>query len=159
MAELTRARGLSAMIGDIQALPFLDRSFDCVVANRVLYHVNDLNTGLTEIGRVLSVQGQLIAVTYGSHHLHELGQLVGQPKLESPFSAENGVPRLRQHFDDVERQDLSGNARFPDRASILQFLAAYGELADDDLSARLPELETPFDSTYRHTVFVARKRV
>ena len=35
MVELCQARGLDARQGDIQALPFDDEEFDCVLANRV----------------------------------------------------------------------------------------------------------------------------
>src|SRR5688572_6217840 len=42
MAELARGRGLAAVRGDIQTLPFPDVTFDCVLANRVLYHLPDL---------------------------------------------------------------------------------------------------------------------
>ena len=39
MVELARARGVDAQVGDVQALPFADGSFDTVVAAWMLYHV------------------------------------------------------------------------------------------------------------------------
>ena len=45
MVELTRARGVDARVGDVQALPFEDAAFDCAVAAWMLYHVPDLDRG------------------------------------------------------------------------------------------------------------------
>lgn len=160
MVDLARARGLNAMNAHIQALPFAGDEIDCVLANRVLYHVPNLDKGLAEIARVLRPGGTLVAVTYGTDHLRELWDLVGQsPLASSPFSAENGTEALRKHFDPVERRDFTGNARFPSRSSILGFLAAYGEFSDVDLSAQLGDVQAPFNASYRHSVFVAHKHV
>ena len=54
MVELTRARGIDVHQADLQALPFEDGEFDCVAANWVLYHVPDLDRGLSELERVHS---------------------------------------------------------------------------------------------------------
>jgi len=53
MVELTRARGVDAAVADVQQLPFDDGSFDCVLAQWMLFHVPDLDRGLAEIVRVL----------------------------------------------------------------------------------------------------------
>lgn len=158
MVELARARGLNAITGDLQALPLSDEAVECALANRVLYHVPNLDTGLAEIARVLRPGGRLVAVTYGTDHLGELWDLIGEsPLASSPFSAENGAGALWEHFDPVERRDFTGTARFPSRDSILGYLAAYGEFSDDDLGARLGDVQAPFDASYRHTVLVACK--
>jgi SAM-dependent methyltransferase len=160
MVDLARARGLNAMKGEVQALPFADEEFDCVLANRVLYHVPDLDKGLAEIARVLRPGGRLVAVTYSADHLRELWDLVGQrPLASSPFSAENGTGALSKHFDSVERRDFTGSARFPSRSSILGFLAAYGEFSDFDLGAQLGDVQAPFTASYRHSVFLAHKHI
>jgi len=158
MAELSRARGLDAVTGDIEALPFDDGAFGCVLANRVLYHLAHLDAGLAEIARVLQSGGVLIAVTYSDDHLQELWDVIGRaPHPPSQFLAENGARPLREQFDPVERRDLSGGARFPSRRSILEFLAAYGDFSDVDLGAQLGDVRGPFDASYRHSVFVASK--
>lgn len=159
MVELTRARGLSAITGNVETLSFDDEAFDCVLANRVLYHLPNLDKGLAEIARVLRPGGRLVAVTYGADHLRELWDLLGQyPLASSPFSAENGTGALSKHFGPVERRDYTGEARFPGRSSILRFLAAYGELSDVDLAAQLGDVQAPFNASYRHCVFVAHKQ-
>ncbi len=160
MVELTRARGLDAQQGNIEALPFADEDFDCVLANRVLYHVPDLNRGLTEIARVLRPGGMLVAVTYSEEHLRELFDLVGESPIASTFSAESGAEALRAHFDPVERRDITGTAEFSSTSAIRGYLAAYGEFArfsDADLVRQLGDLPAPFTASYRHAVFLAHR--
>ncbi|MEX1254644.1 MAG: class I SAM-dependent methyltransferase [Dehalococcoidia bacterium] len=158
MVALTSARGLNALRADIEALPFGDERFDCVLANRVLYHVPDLDQGLAEIARVLRPGGTLVAVTYSADHLRELSDLIRASPIATTFSTENGATGLSRHFHPVERRDFTGNARFPSAAAIRGLLEAYGDFADVDLSVGLGDVQTPFDATYRHAIFVAHKR-
>jgi SAM-dependent methyltransferase len=154
MVELARARGVEAQIGDVQALPFADGSFDVVVAAWMLYHVPDLDRGLGEIERVLEPGGALVAVTNSVDHLRELREVVSyQGGFESTFSRENGEKHLRRHFADVERRDVDGRVVVRDRAKLVAYR--------DSLSAgaeQIPEhVELPFVLHARSSVFVARK--
>jgi SAM-dependent methyltransferase len=156
MVELALARGLDAVQGDVQALPFADGIFDCALANRVLYHVPNLARGLGEVARVLRPGGRLVAATYSAAHLEELWEHVGESPLASmPFSAESGGEVLAEHFVSVECRDFAGIARFPSRDAIVGYLESYGEFADGDLGARLGDVSTPFEASYRHSIFVA----
>lgn len=53
MVDLTRDRGIEAVLGDVQDLLFEDAEFDCVVASWVLYHVVERETAIRECARVL----------------------------------------------------------------------------------------------------------
>ena len=159
MAELTQARGLGAIVASIEALPIPSGTFECVLANRVLYHVPDLDAGIAEIARVLAPGGRLVAVTYGSRHLQELWDALGEPNPSSTstFSSDSGGAALRNHFAGVKQRDYAGEAVFADRAAIEGLLSGFAELSTADLAAKADNVETPFTSTYRHTVFVARR--
>ena len=64
------ATGFVDVIGDGQALPFREGSFDTVVCNEVLEHVPETWTVMAEIFRVLKPGGHLIATapqTWGLH--------------------------------------------------------------------------------------------
>lgn len=150
MVELTRARGIDARLGDVQALPFPDGSFDVVVAAWMLYHVPDLDRGLAEIARVLRPGGRLVAVTNSRKHVRELKQLMGVT-VTFPFSAEEAEEILRRHFRAVERRDAFGDALFtPDAASayIRNSLALFG-------GERVPEITEPIRVTKAPVIFVA----
>src|SRR5262245_7631139 len=54
---------------DIQRLPWLEGTFDAVIANHMLYHVPDRPRALAEIRRVLKPGGKLYAATNGDSHM------------------------------------------------------------------------------------------
>jgi SAM-dependent methyltransferase len=116
MVELARARGVDARVGDVQELALPDASFDCVTANWMLYHVPDLDRGLSELARVLVPGGRLVAATNSLRHLEELWTLVGRDKSDEArhFMAEDGAERLARHFAHVERRDVVSPLTFDD---------------------------------------------
>ena len=155
MVELARERGVDARVGDVQALSFGDGEFDCVVANWMLYHVPDVDRGLSELARVLRPGGRLIAATNGARHLEELWSLVGRDKTGEtrPFFSENGDELLRRHFGRVQRTDYESPVTFQDASAVRGYIAS--SIAHKHLSERVPELTTPLVATRRGTVFLA----
>jgi len=157
MVELAVERGIDAHVGDVQALPFPDGSFDAAVAAWMLYHVPDLDLGLAEIARVLRPGGVLVAVTNAARDFEELWDLVGRdisPRLLT-FRAENGDEHLRRHFGSVARCDLVTSVAFPDSETMRRYVGS-SELGKRHLD-QVPELDEPFVATKRVAVFVAEK--
>jgi SAM-dependent methyltransferase len=152
MVALARERGVEAIVGDVQELPFENGSFDCVLAAWMLYHVPDLDRGLAEIARVLRPGGRLVAVTNSVRHTQELRALVGGEFLLG-FNAENGEELLGRHFGRVERRSADGEVVFsPDEAR------AYVEASISLWNgAGLAELTEPIRVTKAPVVFVATK--
>jgi SAM-dependent methyltransferase len=156
MVELTRARGVDARVADVQELPFADESFDAVLAAWMLYHVPDLDRGLSEVSRVLRPGGRLVATTNGAGHLAELLALGGLERWDLPFDAENGEEILGQHFSSVERQDAHGTVTFPDIDLVRSYFASSERLSG--ALGRLPErLDEPLVARRLPVVFVATK--
>jgi len=147
MVELTRARGIDARLGDVQALPFADERFDLVIAAWMLYHVADLDRGLREVARVLRPGGALIATTNSEHHLAEMWTLVGWDGYPLPFNAENGAGILGRHFAHVDRRDISGTVNFPDREAIRNYIAS--SIKGRHLVDRVPDSVGPLSATWR----------
>ena len=93
MVELTAARGIEAVVGDVVSLPFDDRTFDCVVAAWMLYHAADLDQALAELRRVLRPDGRLVTATSSERNSRKCGSLSARSALQvatSPWK----VPRL-----------------------------------------------------------------
>ncbi len=156
MVELTAARGVDARIGDVQALPFDDESFDLVIAGWVLYHVPALEQAILECRRVLRPGGTLVAVTLGSDNFQEVWELLGDTARDHlSFSRENGLEVLAPYFEHVEMRDAQGVALFPDSESMRTLVAA--QLTHAHLADRVPEFTEPFQAHASHAVFVARK--
>ncbi len=156
MVELARGRGVDARIGDVQALPFADGSFDTVVAAWMLYHVPDLDRGLAEISRVLAPGGQLIAVTNSELHLDEVRSRFGVSLIgRMSFNRENGQTILARHFANVERTDVDGWVTFPDAEAIRRYIRSMTDVGAANAD-RVPGDIGPVRAGVRVTVFVAR---
>jgi len=156
MVELAVERGIDASVADVQALPFADGEFDLVVAAWMLYHVPDLQRGLSEIARVLRPGGTFVAATNSRLHLHELRELVGSGPSTLKFSREDGEEHLRPHFATVDRIDVDGVLELTDRESVEDYVSA--SISMSPFVANLPaKIGLPFVARRGSSVFVARK--
>jgi SAM-dependent methyltransferase len=152
MVELTAARGVDAIVGDVVALPFGDDSFDCAVAAWMLYHASDLDRALDELRRVVRPDGRLVAATSSERNLAEVWELVGE--IGAPgggFTVERAETVLRRHFSHVEQRDVVGTVTFADREAAHQYVTATRSAAMADL---LPAFDEPLAASRRVSVFV-----
>ncbi len=151
MVELARGRGVDAQQGDVQELPFGDSTFDTVVAAWMLYHVPDLDRGLSEIARVLVDGGALVAVTNSERHLSELRELIHYEWPREMFTRENGDEILRRQFPNVERYDVEATVTVRERAKLVAYAASLSvptQPIPDDLTL-------PFVTHTRVSIFFA----
>jgi len=156
MVELARGRGVDASLGDVQALPFDDGSFDVAVAAWMLYHVPDLDRGIAELARVLRPGGRLVAATNSRLHLIELRELVGSGPSPLTFSRESGDEQLGRCFARVRRIDTEGRLEFADRTEVEDYVRASISMSPfvDNLP---PSITDPFSARSAGAIFVAEK--
>lgn len=103
--------GLSCVdyqVVDIQKIPYEDAAFDMVIANMMLYHVPNLDRGLSEARRVLKPGGNFYCATYGEHGIMEfinetLREYSISGRIGKAFTLQNGGEALGKHFAQVER--------------------------------------------------------
>jgi ubiquinone/menaquinone biosynthesis C-methylase UbiE len=141
-----QAEGLpvDCLIGDVEALPFDDGSFDLVLANYMLYHVPDLDQALAELRRVVRPGGTLLAATNGQDHLRELWKLVehalvgagvspqraaeaiahGRAAGALSFRLENGAERLGRHFTDVHLERYADELHVREVEPLVAYVAS-----------------------------------
>jgi SAM-dependent methyltransferase len=152
MVELTAARGLDAIIGDVVDMPFGDGSFDCAVAAWMLYHASDLDQALEELRRVLRPEGRLVAATSSERNLAEVWELVGE--IGAPgggFTVESAAAALRRQFNHVEQRDVFGTVTFHDREAAYDYVAA---TRTAEMAALLPGLDGPLVASRHLAIFV-----
>lgn len=101
----------NCIVADCQAIPFKDGYFDAVIANHVLFYIQNLDKGLSEICRVLKDNGTFYCSTYGKKHMKEITELVqsfdsrvelSQNSLFDIFGIENGEEILKKYFKSVQ---------------------------------------------------------
>jgi SAM-dependent methyltransferase len=152
-AAKARERDLRAEAADIERLPFADAEFDVVTCNWVLYHLTDLDAGLSEIARVLRPGGRFVGMYNHRDHLAELWRLVVDSVWDEDFfDCESGPAILGRHFQRVECRDAVGKAMWETREAAQTFLDAFAELAGP-LTA--PEGPYPLEATRRNCLLVA----
>jgi SAM-dependent methyltransferase len=120
---------------DVRALPFEDASFDVVVANHVLYHVDDMPRALAEIRRVLSPRGRLIASTIGRNHMRQLEELAERfaagprtERLAERFGLEAGGAHLGAAFTEVEVDRYDDRLGVNDPDAVVAYIRTMDEV-------------------------------
>jgi ubiquinone/menaquinone biosynthesis C-methylase UbiE len=120
---------------DAMELPLATGSCDVVLANHVLYHLQDIGRGVGEIYRVLRAQGHLIAATNASdsmqRFLDEMEKAAAALGYElhlpvSPvglrFNLENGASWIETAFSDPEMRMLDSELVFPEAEPAVAFV-------------------------------------
>ena len=96
---------------DIQNIEYKDNSFDCAIANHMLYHVPNRDLAISEISRILKAEGTFYSTTNSIYNMKEFKDIVENfdSRLDftsfsvaKEFGLENGAEQLTKHFDSVE---------------------------------------------------------
>ena len=97
-------------VADCQNMSYNDASYDCVIANHVLFYCEDIDKACQEIVRVLKPGGVFVCATYGSRHMQEISQLVKEfdkrivlaaDNLYDKFGLDTGDKQLKKYFTSV----------------------------------------------------------
>lgn len=97
-------------VADCQNMSYNDASYDCVIANHVLFYCEDIDKACQEIVRVLKPGGVCVCATYGSRHMQEISQLVKEfdkrivlaaDNLYDKFGLDTGDKQLNKYFTSV----------------------------------------------------------
>ncbi len=112
---------------DIQDIPFEDSSFDIVIANMMLYHVPDIQRGLSEARRVMKDNGVFYCATYGEHGIMEyLSSLLGEYGVEDnankSFTLQNGEAILSHCFGNVSRLEYADSLAVTDVDDMVDYI-------------------------------------
>ena len=113
---------------DASALPFPDANFDLVVANHMLYHLDNPEAAVREFARVLRPDGQLRVSLNGRDHIEELlalGAAVGRPSPipdAARITAETAPDLLSRYFKGVKTERFPGGFDVPDPEPVLGYL-------------------------------------
>ncbi len=118
---------------DIQDLPFGDDSFDMVIANSMLYHVPDINKGISEVRRVLRDEGAFCCATLGENNfverLAEWFRLSGEDfSPNHNFTMQNGEQILRASFSDIDTRFYKDSLHVTDTDDLVDYLRSLASL-------------------------------
>ncbi|GAB4001308.1 hypothetical protein GCM10029992_36430 [Glycomyces albus] len=135
--------GEPAVVADVAQLPFASRSADVALAMHMLYHVQDVETGVQELARVIRQSGTVFASTNAIEDKAELdalwrraaAQVLRDPNppqrisLSRRFSLDDAPAILGRHFDSVTVHELPGTIRVTSPQPVIDHLASYESFA------------------------------
>ena len=117
MLKRARERGLDVVQGSITELPFADESFDLVYSFKVLAHIEDIKTAMSEMFRVLRPGGYVLAEFYNRRSMRYLVKRLKPPSKISSSTDDEAVYTRYDTLDDIESY-LPANAELEDRRGI-----------------------------------------
>lgn len=136
-----------------EEIPFEDNCFDIVMANHMLYHIEDLDKALSEIKRVLKPNGIFYASTVGKDHMKEMRELVGDIDekilsiksftLTEKFRLENGENILKNYFNNVVLKRYDDSLKLTDIEALINYIFSMpGTIEESFDYKRLNKLKT-----------------
>ena len=140
----------NCIVADAEKIPFKDSYFDSIIANHVLFYLNDLNLGLKEISRVLKPNGILYCSTYGKNHMKEITEIVqnfdsrinlSNHSLYDIFGLENGESILKEYFCNVQRIDYEDSLEITESKPLIDYIMSCHGNQNEILGPRLNEFK------------------
>ena len=126
-------------VADVVELPFAADVFDAVIANHMLFHVEDRHRGLGEIARVLRPGGKFRATAIGVEHLREVRELAPPPddsqwaRTRERFTVEQVPEELAPFFVDVELEPYPDSLEVRELEPLLAFVRSRGDVDEESL--------------------------
>lgn len=140
----------NCIVADAEKIPFKDSYFDSIIANHVLFYLNDLNLGLKEISRVLKPDGILYCSTYGKNHMKEITEIVqnfdssinlSNHSLYDIFGLENGESILSKYFSNIQRIDYQDSLEITESKPLIDYIMSCHGNQNEILGPRLNEFK------------------
>jgi len=114
---------ITYMVIDVQDIPFPHGSFDIVIANMMLYHVPDLDKGLSEIKRVLKTNGKFYCATGENGIVGFVKDALHMPRVKrSKFNLNNGTGSLTAYFNHVKKKVYEDSLAVTDTNDIIAYI-------------------------------------
>jgi SAM-dependent methyltransferase len=162
-ALLRSIPGARVLRADAGALPFVDGAFDTLIANHMLYHVDDPSLVLREFARVLAPDGRIAVAVNGPDHMADLNDF--RPRITrrlNNFNAATGPALMAAHFADVTVERYPGDLAVPAKEPVLAYLDSWNHLTPPQRAAAELRIQQRIDAegTFRirkHTVLITAR--
>lgn len=124
-------KDFNCIVGNCESLPFKSGFFDMVIANHVLFYLQDLEKGLSEIERVLKSEGEFYCTTYSEKHMREVTELcigfdpnitLSSIDLFRRFGMEDGEEILHRYFSHVKGKVYNDQLIVNDGEALIEYI-------------------------------------
>lgn len=114
---------------NIESIPFEDSSYDIVIANMMLYHVPNIQKGLSEVSRVLKKGGLFFAATFGECGLTEYIlnvlyklNILEEKEMTYHFTLQNGKKQLNPYFKKIILEEYKDGLKVTCVGDLIQYI-------------------------------------
>jgi len=133
--KLGNANNIDYEVIDIENIPYKNESFDAVIANMMLYHIPDLDKGLSEVKRVLKNNGLFYCATFGEHGIIEyveylITKVEHEYKGNKNFTLQTGKAKLEKYFSEIERKDYKDSLAVTNIDDLLEYIYSLSSMSD-----------------------------
>jgi ubiquinone/menaquinone biosynthesis C-methylase UbiE len=162
--ELRKVPNAEVRQAGAETLPFEDDSFDTVIANHMLYHVDSPDAALKEFKRVLKPGGVVIVALNGMDHLDELldlGEKVGRPSTirnQARITAETANDFLDKYFEAVSSERFPGAFEVRTEQPVVNYLGSLGDEGLDEIQEEIAR-KTVREAIQKDGVFKVKKNM
>lgn len=121
-------------------IQYPDNTFDIILANNMLYHIQNRDTAVSKISRILKDTGVFIASTMGRDDLFELHNHL-YTFLESKnnnfkfrelaFSLDNGIEQLTNYFEKVDLEKYDNKLEITEIDAIVNYYLSFNGIYDN----------------------------
>jgi len=118
---------------DFEKLDYPDESLDIVIANHILFFINDVDKVLAEVHRVLKVGGAFYCTTIDEAHMQELEnllegydttmELIKSKKIQN-FGFDSGKKKLSKYFKHIDCERYRANLIIEQADEMLNYIYA-----------------------------------
>ena len=156
----------SFSVVDAQHLPFAEEQFDLVIANHVLFYLENFQQTCEEICRILKKGGILIASTYGKNHMAEVSKLVADfdsriilsaDKLYQRFGKENGESLLAPYFENPYWHAYEDSLLVTESAPLISYILSCHGNQNQYLPDRYPEFASYVEKRIRNGFHITKE--
>lgn len=156
----------SFSVVDAQHLPFAEEQFDLVIANHVLFYLENFQQTCEEICRILKKGGILIASTYGKNHMAEVSKLVADfdsriilsaDKLYQRFGKENGESLLAPYFENPCWHAYEDSLLVTESAPLISYILSCHGNQNQYLPDRYPEFASYVEKKIRNGFHITKE--
>ena len=139
-------------------LPFEDETFDVVIANHLLFFLEDISYTLHEISRVLVASGRFYSTTFGCENMKELHQLDGE-KTPQNFTLENGTSILSAVFSNVALKTYHDQLSVTQPQALIDYIETYQTISQKNKTKIREEIAQngSFDIQKTQGLFISQK--
>lgn len=118
---------ISYSVINIENIPYTDSCFDRVIANMMLYHVPNLNKGLSEVKRILTGDGYFYCATYGENGIMPfiaglLKEYGITDNTNKNFTLQNGYGILKKYFSHIQKLDYKDSLTITNVNDVLDYI-------------------------------------